>query len=347
MYCESSGVPSTFKASERVPAPAAGGVAKYRPPLAALLLLPSFQPSAVFDSKFQVPHAGSAAVLQLKVLPVQRYAQLEPEQEPVALGLAGHFPLLLVQTPPAPSDIPHELAALQSGVLHWFSPDTQTCPAVHCELQSSEFLSLEQTVTEQAPQEAPRVPVMAVQPPHTLGMVPAHESELRSGLHAHLRLHEPQLPPFVAPAGVSEPQPPQALGTSPEQTSEVLSSEQASFPQLPAPQASFSDPVSAVQPPHAFFPGSLQAVLALSSLHSYLPHSPHASPGAFASAPQPPQALVLRPEQFTSLLSDVHSQFPQSPHEEFGALESTPQPPQAFFPGSLHVTDSLSAAHSY
>jgi hypothetical protein len=305
------------------------------------------QPSVVFDSKFQLPQAGSADVLQLNVLMLQAYAQVEPEQEPVALGLAGHFPLVLVQVLPAPSDIPHELAALQSGVLHWLRPDTQTCPAVHCELQSSEFLSAEQAVSEQAPQVAPTVPAIPVQPPHTLGVVPAHESELRSALQVHLRPHVPQVPSFAAPAGVSAPQPPHALGTAPVHISEFLSAEQVSLPQLPLPQAAFSVPVSAAQPPQAFFPGSLQAVLALSALHAYLPHCPHASPGALVSVPQPPQALALRPEHLTSVLSAVHSQFPQAPHEEFGALANTPQPPHAFFPRSLHVTDSLSAAHSY
>jgi hypothetical protein len=243
------------------------------------------QPSAVFDSKFQLPQAGSADVLQLKVLaktelPVQAYAQVEPEQEPVLLGFAGHFPLLLVQVLPAPSDMPHELGALQSGVLHWLSPATQTCAAVHCELQSSEFLSAAQAVSEQAPHEAPTVPAIAVQPPHTLGWVPAHESELRSALQAHFRPHVPQLPSFVAPAGVSVLQPPHALGTSPVHISEFLSTEQLSLPQLPLPQAAFNVPVSTVQPPQAFLPGSLQAVLALSTLHAYLPHWPHAASGA-------------------------------------------------------------------
>jgi hypothetical protein len=310
------------------------------------------QPSVVFDSKFQLPQAGSADVLQLKVSakverPEQAYAQLEPEHEPVLLGLAGHFPLALVQVLPAPSDIPHELDALQSGVLHWFSPDTQTCPAVHCELQSSDSLPAEQAVTEHAPQEAPTVPAIVLQPPHTLGVVPAHESESRSALQAHFRPQVPQLPSFVAPAGVSALQPPHALGTAPVHVSAFLSAEQLNLPQLPAPQAAFSVPVSAVQPPQAFFPGSLQAVLALSTLHAYLPHCPHVSPGALASVPQPPHALALTPEHFTSVLSAVHSQFPQAPHEEFGALANTPQPAHAFLPGSLQVTDSLSAAHSY
>ena len=273
--------------------------------------------------------------------------QLEPAQATVLLGLAGQFPLALVQIPPAPSDFPQELAAVQSGVLHWLSPDTHTCAPVHCALQTSEFLSDEQAVTEHAPHDAPRVPVMALQPPQTLGMVPAHDSELRSGLHAQVREHVPQLAPLVAPDGVSALQPPQALGAPPEQIREFLSVEQASLPQLPAPQAAFSVPVSTEQPPHAFFPGSLQVVLALSTLHSYLPHSPHATPGALARVPQPPQALALTPEHCTPLLSAVHCQSPHEPHEEFGAFAKTPQPPQAFLPGSLHVTDCLSAAHSY
>lgn len=267
----------------------------------------------------------------------------------MVLGLAGQFPLALVQVLPAPSDFPHELAALQSGVLHWLSPDTHTWPVVHCELQTSEFLSVAQAVTEQPadPHDAPSVPEIAVQPPQTLGVVPAHESELRSALHAQVREHVPQLAPLVAPAGVRALQPPQAFGTSPEQVREFLSAEQASLPHFPAPQAAFSVPVSAEQPPHAFLPGSLQVVLALSALHSYLPHSPHAAPGALARVPQPPQALALTPEHCTPVLSAVHFQSPHAPHEELGALARTPQPPQAFFPGSLHVTDSLSAAHSY
>jgi len=191
-------------------------------------------------------------VLQLKVLVLQVYAQLEPAHCTVLLGLAGQFPLVLVQVLPAPSDFPHELAALQSGVLHWLRPDTQTCVPLHCALQTSEFLSGAHAVTEHASQDAPNVPEMAV------------------------------------------------------------------------------------QPPHAFIPGSLQAVLALSALHSYLPHWPHATPGAFANVPQPPQALALRPEHFTLVLSAVHCQSPQAPHEEFGALAKTPQPPQALNFGSEH-----------
>jgi hypothetical protein len=170
----------------------------------------------------------------------------------VLLGLARQLPLVLVQVLPAPSDFPHELAALQSGLLHWLRPDTQTCVPVHCELQTNEFRSDAHAVTEHAPQDPPSVPVMAV------------------------------------------------------------------------------------QPPHAFSPGSLQAVLDLSVLHSYLPHWPHATPGAFASVPQPPQALALRPEHFTLVLSAVHCQSPQAPHEEFGALAKTPQPPQALSFGSEH-----------
>jgi hypothetical protein len=313
----------------------------------------TYQPSVVFDSKFQLPQAGSLFVLQLRVpskwLPLQAYTQVEPEQEPVALGLAEHLPLALVQMPPAPSDFPHELDALQSGVLHWFRPDTQTCDPEHCDLQTSELLSTAQAVFEHAPQSAFTVPAIAVQPPHTLGMVPAHESELLSALQAHVRPHDgvPQLASFVAPAGVSALQPPHALGDAPVQVSEFLSAEQVNLPQLPLPHAAFSVPTSGVQPPQAFLPGSSQEVLALSVLHAYLPHCPHGASGALASVPQPPQALALTPEHFTSVLSAVHSQSPHEPHEDLGALANTPQPPHAFLPGSLQITDSLSAAHSY
>ncbi len=124
-------------------------------------------------------------MLQLNAFLAQVYAQLDPEQAPVLFGFAGHLPLAFVQRPPAPSDRPHEFAALQSGVLHWFSPETQTWPVVHCELQTSEFLSEAHAVTEQAPHDAPSVPDMAVQPPHTLAPAPLHDSEFLSALQAH------------------------------------------------------------------------------------------------------------------------------------------------------------------
>ncbi len=218
---------------------------------------------------------------------------------------------------------------------------------MHVDLHSSASLPEAQAVLEHGPQDAPTVPAMAVQPPHTLGVVPAHESEFLSALQAHLRPQLPQLASFVAPLGVSALQPPHALGESPVQVSEFLSLEQVSLPQLPLPHAALGAPVSTAQPPQAFFPGSAHTVLLLSALHSYLPHCPHAVPGALASVPHPPQALALTPEHFTSVFSALHSQFPQEPHEELGALASAPHPPQAFLPGSLQVTDSLSVAHSY
>lgn len=230
-----------------------------------------YQPSVFPDSKFQLPQTGCVGVLQLNVaayqLPLQVYTQVEPEQAAVELGLAGQFPLVLVQVPPAISDIPHESGALQLGVLHWFNPETQTCVPVHCEAQVRLFLSA-QTVTMQEPQDAPNVPEIVLQPPHALGVSPAQESEFLSALHAYLP-HVPQLPPLVAPAGVSVLlQPPHALATSPVQVSEFLSVEQVSLPQLVVPQAALSVPVSGVQPPQAFLPGSLHMVLALSALHT-------------------------------------------------------------------------------
>ena len=102
------------------------------------------------------------------------------------LGFAKHFPRELVQVLPAPSDLPQELAALQSGVLHWLRPDAQTCVPVHCDLHSREFLSAAQVVTMQAPQAAPRVPGKAVQPPQAFFPGSLQTVLALSALHAYL-----------------------------------------------------------------------------------------------------------------------------------------------------------------
>ena len=165
-------------------------------------------------------------------------------------GLARQFPLVLVQVLPAPSDFPHELAALQSGVLHWLRPDTQTCVPLHCALQTSEFLSDAHAVTEHAPQDAPSVPAMAVQPPQAFSPGSLQAVLALSALHSYL----PHFPHATPGAFANVPQPPQALVLTPEHFTAVLSAVHCQSPQ--APHEEFGALANTPQPPQALNFGS-------------------------------------------------------------------------------------------
>ena len=141
------------------------------------------QPSAELDSKFQELQAGCWLVLQLSAFLVHVYAQALVHAA-VAFGLLGQFPAELLQVPFTPSDFPQESGALQLGALQVFELAAHVCPVAHCDVHTSEFLSEEHWFTEQFPQEAPLIPVRAVQPPQAFRVGPLQDSEFLSALQA-------------------------------------------------------------------------------------------------------------------------------------------------------------------